>query len=93
MILYDMFEITRTIYSNSERSELFLVKFMFSKKATKMDEMFAVDLTLHNVKLTVKISSISVAFLENMNFKQNSFLTCSWRFLRSNKSEQLEFKS
>ena len=40
-----MFEITRTIYSNSERSEQFL--------------------------------------------KQNAFLTCSWRFLRSSIFEQL----
>ena len=24
--------------------------------------------------------------------KQNAFLTCSWRFLRSNELEQLEFK-
>ena len=38
-------EITRTIYSNSERSEQFLVKFIFSKKATKIDKMFIVDLT------------------------------------------------
>ena len=43
-----IFEITRTIYSNSERSEQFLVT--------------------------------------------ECFLTCSWRFLRSNKLEQLEFK-
>ena len=42
---------------------------MFSKKATNIDEIFTVDLTyLHDVKLTVKISSIFVAFLENMNF-------------------------
>ena len=45
---------------------------MFSKKATKIDEIFTADLTpdylLHNVKLTEKISSIFVAFLENMNF-------------------------
>ena len=44
---------------------------MFSKKATKIDEIFNVDLTLttlHNVKSMVKISSIFVAFLENMNF-------------------------
>ena len=34
---------------------------MFSKKATEIDEIFTVDLTL-------KISSIFVAFLENMNF-------------------------
>jgi hypothetical protein len=40
---------------------------MFSKKATKFDEIFTVDLTLC-VKLTVKILSIFVAFLENMNF-------------------------
>ena len=35
---------------------------MFSKKATKIDEIFT------NVKSTVKILSIFVAFLENMNF-------------------------
>ena len=29
---------------------------------------------------------------QNIFWWQNSFLTCSWRFLRSNKSEQLEFK-
>ena len=42
----------------------FLVKFVFSKKATKFDEIFTVDLTLtiHTVKSMVKISSISVAF-------------------------------
>ena len=40
---------------------------MFSKKATKTDEIFTADLTL--VKSMVKISSIFVAFLENMNFK------------------------
>ena len=42
---------------------------MFSKKATKFEKIFTVDLTLatyilHNVKSTVKISSIFVAFLE-----------------------------
>ena len=26
------------------------------------------------------------------SLEQNAFLTCSWRFLRYNKSEQLEFK-
>ena len=41
---------------------------MFSKKATKIDEIFTVDLTLCSVKSTVKISSFFVAFLENMNF-------------------------
>ena len=43
------------------------LKFVFSKKATKIDEIFTVNLTLHNVKSTMKISSIFVAFLENMN--------------------------
>ena len=53
------------------------LKFVFSKKATKIDKIFTIDLTLlHNVKLTVKISSIFVAFrlvafLENMNFNLN----------------------
>ena len=36
------------------------LKFMFSKKATKIDAIFT-------VKLTVKILSIFVAFLENVN--------------------------
>ena len=30
---------------------------------------------------------------QNNFWLQNAFLTCSWRFLRSNKLEQLEFKS
>ena len=44
---------------------------MFFKKATKIDEIFTGDLTLC-VKLMVKISSIFVAFLENMNFKHTT---------------------
>ena len=36
---------------------------MLSKKATKIDEIL-----LNNVKSTVKISSIFMAFLENTNF-------------------------
>ena len=47
------------------------LKSMFSKKASKFDKIFIMDLTLTlvNVKSTVKILSIFVAFLENMNFK------------------------
>ena len=45
------------------------LKFMFFKKATKFDEIFTIDLRyVVSVKSTVKISSIFVAFLENMNF-------------------------
>ena len=44
-----------------------VLKFMFSKKATKIDKIFTVDLT-HNIKSMVKIFSNFVAFLENMNF-------------------------
>jgi hypothetical protein len=29
---------------------------------------------------------------QNNFWQQNAFLTCSWRFLRSNELEQLEFK-
>ena len=29
---------------------------------------------------------------QNNVWQQNAFLTCSWRFLRSNTLEQLEFK-
>jgi hypothetical protein len=47
------------------------VKFVFSKKATKIDKIFTVDLTLYyiNIKSMVKSWSFFVAFLENMNFK------------------------
>ena len=48
---------------------------VFSKKATKIEEIFTVYLTftyIHNVKSMVKISFIFVAFLENMNF--NSYI-------------------
>ena len=47
----------------------FLIKFMFSKKATYIDKIFAFDLMLCSKRRsTVKILSIFVAFLENMNF-------------------------
>ena len=46
------------------------LKFMFSKKATTIDEIFTVNLTF---KSMVKISSIFVAFLENMNFNDVDF--------------------
>ena len=46
-----------------------MVKFIFFKKATKIDEIFTlIWRLLHSIKATVKISSIFVAFLENMNF-------------------------
>ena len=47
------------------------VKFLFSKKATKIDEIFtSFDIKyVVIVKSTVKISSFFVAFLENTNFK------------------------
>ena len=51
---------------------------MFSKKATKIDKIFSVDLTLTyivNVKLTKKILSIFVVFLENMNFTKCTHAT------------------
>ena len=45
------------------------LKFMFSQKTTKFDKIFTVELTLCSKFQMVKISSIFVAFLENMNFK------------------------
>ena len=43
---------------------------MFSKKATKIDEIFTIDLTLcRKRQIDGEDSSIFVAFLENMNFK------------------------
>ena len=52
------------------------IKFIFSKKATKIDKIFTVDLTFTTSdKSTVKISSIFVVFLENMNFNEYSNAT------------------
>ena len=46
------------------------LKFTFSEKATKIEKkIFAVNLTVcSNCQIDGKISSIFVAFLENMNF-------------------------
>ena len=41
---------------------------MFSEKAKNIDKIFTVNNYVVIVKSTVKISSIFVAFLENMNF-------------------------
>ena len=46
-----------------------MVKFKFSKKATEIDKIFpSIWRYVVSVKSTVKISSIFLAFLENMNF-------------------------
>ena len=47
----------------------FRLKFIYSEKATKFREIFALLLTtVHTVKCKVKISQIFVAFSEYMNF-------------------------
>ena len=64
---------TSSIRFDIDLQQIFLdisLRFMFSKKATKIDKIFTVDLTFYvvSVKSTVKILSIFVAFLENTNF-------------------------
>ena len=72
-IEFPSFERNSVSHDNfSQKSPICLgLKFVFSKKATKIDEIFTVNLTL-TVKSTVKISSIFLAFLDNMNFKRRS---------------------
>ena len=46
-----------------------MVKFMFSKKTTKMDEIFTINLTLcSKCQIGIEDLLIFVAFLENTNF-------------------------
>ena len=46
-----------------------MIKFVFSKKATKIDEIFIIDLTLTTYCQIVGEDFINfVAFLETMNF-------------------------
>ena len=53
-------------FINQTRGQL---KFIYSEKATHFCEIFTADLSfVVSVKSTVKILSIFVAFLENMNF-------------------------
>ena len=57
---------------------------MIEKKEAE-DQEFAKNLrSLEQLNQTVKG--------QNNFWYQNAVLTCSWRFLRSNKLEQLEFK-
>ena len=62
---------SRTIQIVILQGRYIYLKFMFSKKATKIEKNIhrQFDTYLVNVKSTVKIWSIFVAFLENMNFK------------------------
>ena len=56
---------------------MFFLKFIYSEKATKFYEIFALLLSyLVPVKRKVKISQNFVAFSEYMNFKENvTYLT------------------
>ena len=48
---------------------------MFSKKATKIDEIFTVDLTVcSNCQIDGEDFVIFVAFLQNMNFNMFAFI-------------------
>ena len=49
------------------------MKFRFSMKATKFDQIFHLDLKFTNVKFMLKIKSNFVAFLENLTFTKKIF--------------------
>ena len=75
-----IFEITRTIHSNSKRSEQFFIKFIYSEKATTFCKMFTLLLSyVLPVKNKGKIPQNFVAFSEY----NDCFFTCSRRFLTS----------
>ena len=60
---------------------------MFSKKATKIDKIFTVDLTVTTYcQIGVKILSIFVAFSENVNFTITKQIKL-FLFLRLNREE------
>ena len=62
-------EVNKFKYARKIKRKKCFVKFVFSKKATKIKEIFSVDLTLTTyVKSTVMIFSNFVAFLQNINF-------------------------
>ena len=63
------------------------LKFMFSKKAAKIDEILTVDLTVTTYcQIGVKILSIFVAFSENVNFTITKQIKL-FLFLRLNREE------
>ena len=67
IVQYFLFGICSLKYIFTTLFKPLLGKFVFSKKATKIDVIFAVNWTL-TTYLTVKISSNFVAFLENRDF-------------------------
>ena len=60
LVIVTRLQLISSTYSQQSTTKL---KFVFFKKATKIDEIFTVDLTLCNLTL------IFLAFFENMNFK------------------------
>ena len=64
-----------------------MLKFVFSKKATKIDKIFTVHLTVITYcQIGVKILSIFVAFSENVNFTITKQIKL-FLFLRLNREE------
>ena len=74
----DIFSTAFSFHSNGTHWQKLgmILKFMFSKKATKIDKIFTVEWHyVVSVISMVEILSIFVAFLENMNFtKTNMYL-------------------
>ena len=66
---------------------------MLSKKATKIDKIFTVDLRLYtvSVKSMVKISSIFEAFLENLNLNKNIWGSTKFSLFNATNESILRF--
>ena len=72
-MMYKNFAYRKLLTETPKLNDNYL-KLVFSKKATKIDEIFTVHMTLtYGVKIDVKISSIFMAFLENVNFTKFLF--------------------
>ena len=85
--IFKIFEITRTIYSNSERSEQLLVTECFFNLFLEVSHVSKIR------KIIIQNGKNNWDLETYRNSYKNAFSACSWRFLQSNDTlEHIESK-
>ena len=90
-LIFCSFKLQSNLYPFWIENLVFYYQNVLAYKSRKTFEFEAEGCEFANISISLE-QFVQTVKGQNNFWQQNDFLTCSWRFLRSNKLEQLEFK-
>ena len=90
-LVFCSFKLQSNLYPFWIENLVFYYQNVLAYKSRKTFEFEAEGREFANIFISLE-QFVQTVKGQNNFWQQNDFLTCSWRFLRSNKLEQLEFK-